>query len=88
MALQIKHTAVLTGKAAEDFLNQVNINEAKPKIDFSKEIDKIEKDHKGEIENEETKIERNMNVISSFMEHCKNEGIEIPDIAFESYFGA
>ena len=40
------------------------------------------------FENEETKTERNTNVVSSFMEHCKTEGIKIPDNVFESYFGA
>lgn len=40
------------------------------------------------FEDEETKLERNTNVVASFMEHCKEEGIEIPDTMFESYFGA
>lgn len=39
-------------------------------------------------EDEETKTERNTVVIASFMEHCKKEGIEIPDTLFESYFRA
>lgn len=40
------------------------------------------------FENEETKTERNTNVVASFMEHCKSEGVELPDTLFESYFGA
>ncbi len=40
------------------------------------------------FEDEEMKTERNTNVVASFMEHCKEEGIEIPDTMFESYFGA
>ena len=39
-------------------------------------------------EDEESKTERNTNVVSSFIEHCKSQGIEIPDTLFESYFGA
>ena len=39
-------------------------------------------------ENEETKTERNSSIVSSFIEHCKNEGFIIPDSYFESYFGA
>jgi hypothetical protein len=39
------------------------------------------------FEDAESKTERNTNVVASFMEHCKKEGIEIPDTIFESYFG-
>ena len=40
------------------------------------------------FETEEEKTERNANVVSSFMEHCKENGMVIPDTMFESYFGA
>ena len=40
------------------------------------------------LENEEQKTEHNTNVVSGFMEHCKNEGLEIPESMFESYFNA
>jgi hypothetical protein len=43
---------------------------------------------KSEDEREEIKTDRNANVVSSFMEHCKENGIEIPDSLFESYFDA
>lgn len=39
-------------------------------------------------EDEEEKTERNVSVVNSFMEHCKENGIEIPDSLFESYFDA
>ena len=40
------------------------------------------------FEDEETKTERNVKVVNSFIEHCKDEGLEIPEALFESYFGA
>lgn len=36
----------------------------------------------------EEKTDRNANIISSFMEHCKQNGFIIPDSWFESYFNA
>lgn len=39
-------------------------------------------------ESEEEKMERNGKVVAQFMEHCKDEGIEIPDSMYESYFNA
>lgn len=40
-------------------------------------------------ERDETRTCRNSELISSFMEHCKEEhGIEIPDKFFESFFNA
>ncbi len=41
-----------------------------------------------EISELEEKTERNATVISSFIEHCKENGMEIPDTLFESYFNA
>ena len=44
MALKIKSTPVLTGKAAEHFMEQIRSNEANGKrIDFSKEVAKANK---------------------------------------------
>jgi len=40
------------------------------------------------FEDEEFKTERNTKVVSSFIDHCKENGIEIPDSLFESYFDA
>lgn len=39
-------------------------------------------------EDEEWRTERNMNVVAQFMEHCKEQGVKIPDTAFESFFDA
>lgn len=39
-------------------------------------------------EDDEYKTERNSKIVSSFIEHCKTIGIDIPDSAFESYFDA
>ena len=41
-----------------------------------------------DLENEEQKTEHNSNVVASFMEHCKEQGINIPNSAFETYFNA
>lgn len=38
------------------------------------------------FEYEEITTEHNTKVVSSFMDHCKENGIEIPDSLFESYF--
>ena len=44
MALEIKYTPVLTGKAAKEFIKQARFNEANGKrIDFSKEVAKANK---------------------------------------------
>ncbi len=43
---------------------------------------------KEEYENEEAKTERNAITVSSFVQHCKELGIEISDSIFESYFNA
>jgi hypothetical protein len=40
------------------------------------------------LNNEEQKTEHNTKVVAAFMEHCKNEGLEISDKLFESYFNA
>lgn len=40
------------------------------------------------FEDLETKTDRNANVVADFMEHCKENGLEIPDTFFESYFDA
>lgn len=39
-------------------------------------------------EDEETRADRNTNVVAQFMEHCKENGLEIPDSFFESFFDA
>jgi len=39
-------------------------------------------------EDMESKTERNAKVVADFMEHCKENGLEIPDSFFESYFDA
>lgn len=39
-------------------------------------------------EQEEELTEHNTNVVSQFMHHCKNEGYNLPDHLFESFFGA
>lgn len=41
-----------------------------------------------DLENEEELTEHNTKVVASFMEHCKEEGIDIPDTMFETYFNA
>ena len=40
------------------------------------------------LNNKEALTEHNTNVVSRFMEHCKEEGQFIPDIMFETYFNA
>ena len=37
---------------------------------------------------EETKTDKNAELISSFMEHCKQNGTDIKDELFESFFNA
>lgn len=37
---------------------------------------------------EEKKTEHNTNVVSQFMEHCREEGLVIPDRHFETFFNA
>lgn len=39
-------------------------------------------------ETEEDKMFRNGEVIASFIEHCEENGLEIPLSFYESYFGA
>lgn len=39
-------------------------------------------------EDPEWKTDRNANVVADFMEHCKENGVTIPDTLFESYFDA
>ena len=41
-----------------------------------------------DLGNEEQKTNHNTKVVSSFIDHCKQKGIEIPDSAFESFFNA
>ena len=38
------------------------------------------------LEDEEEVVERNIKVVSDFMEHCKAEGINIPETVFEEFF--
>lgn len=40
------------------------------------------------LEDEEEKMFRNGEVVSSFMAHCEENGLEIPLSFYESYFGA
>lgn len=40
------------------------------------------------LNDEEELTDRNTKVVAAFMEHCKENGIEIPDKMFEEYFGA
>lgn len=47
-----------------------------------------EKSEEQLMKDQEELMERNGKVVSSFMEHCKNEGLEIPDSFYESFFGA
>jgi hypothetical protein len=55
-------------------------------------LEAYDENGKSFTEDEETKIERetesNAKVVDSFMEHCKHNGIEIPDTLFESFFNA
>lgn len=39
-------------------------------------------------EDEETRTNRNAHVVSGFIEHCAENGINIPDSVFESFFNA
>jgi hypothetical protein len=41
-----------------------------------------------EFNSEEAITDRNTKVVSSFMEHCKNEWSKIPEKMFETYFNA
>ena len=36
----------------------------------------------------EQETERNVRIVSSFINHCKEEGLEIEEKYFESFFGA
>lgn len=56
--------------------------------DVKRAIINLSTDNKGEEKELEVKTERNAEIIGSFMEHCKEKGIEIPNSAFESYFGS
>ncbi|MGV6830483.1 MAG: hypothetical protein ACWA5P_02835 [bacterium] len=37
---------------------------------------------------QEQLTDHNANVVSAFIEHCKENGIEIPDSIFETFFNA
>lgn len=39
-------------------------------------------------ESTEETTEKNAEIIGGFIEHCKQEGFDIPETLFESYFGA
>ena len=41
-----------------------------------------------DISDEEQLTAHNANVVASFMNHCKDNGVDIPDNLFESYFNA
>ena len=47
----------------------------------------IQGDNK-ETEKLEQLTEHNTNVVSEFMQHCKDEGYDLPDHLFESFFNA
>jgi len=51
-----------------------------------KRMDEIER--YVDLKDEEQKTEHNANVVASFMEHCKEKGLDIPDRFFETYFKA
>lgn len=41
-----------------------------------------------DYDNIEMITERNVKIVGSFMEHCEENGLKIPDSFFESYFNA
>lgn len=41
-----------------------------------------------DFEDEEQKMNHNGEEVSRFMEHCKENGYELPDSLYESYFNA
>lgn len=51
-------------------------------------ISSVVKSEEEDMKNLENLTDHNTNVVSQFMCHCKEEGLEIPDSLFESYFGA
>lgn len=59
-------------------------------VQFRRKLEKyVLSNYKGVIDdNEEEKTTYNANVVASFMEHCKENGLVIPDLLFESYFNA
>lgn len=57
---------------------------------FNEIIVKAKTDTLEEYEDEflEQQTDHNAKVVAAFMEHCKQEGYDLPDSLYESYFGA